>query len=341
MRVPEIQTFLLESRLLRGNPAGDPHVRRLPVYLPPGYDRDRGDPYPTVYLLAGWGSRGARYLNDEGAFAMSLPDRWDRMIGAGEAPPFLAVFPDGTTRLGSSQYINSAATGPYMDYLCDEIVPFVDRNFHTHGHRSHRGVLGHSSGGFGALAAGMMRPDVFGYVCSSAGDCWYENLYRRPIPMMVDVIQREGGVVPLLEKFLTHAHPLGNFSPQVVETVMNLGMCACFAPNLEVPLLRGDLYFDLETGDMVPQIWEKFLAWDPIHMVDRHVKNLRTLEWIHLEAGRQDEYGLQLGHRQLARRLRRIGVECLVEEYPGRHGGHHYRFGHRVRRMLERMGSAV
>jgi enterochelin esterase family protein len=337
-RIPEIRTCIFESLLLGGNPMGDPARRRLPVYVPPGYDPKRSDPYPVVYMLAGWGSRGARYLNDEGAFAESLPERCDRMIDAGEMGAALVVFPDATTRLGASQYINSVANGPYMDHLCDEIVPFVDRTFHTHGHRSHRGIMGHSSGGFGALVTGMLRPDVFGYVCSSAGDSWYDHLYRKPIPMMVEVIGREGGVAALIDKFLAHENPRGHTSPQVSETIMNLSMCACFAPNLDVPVLHGDLYFDRETGELIPAVWEKFLAWDPIHMVDRCVKNLRTLEWIHLEAGSQDEYGLHLGHRQIAKRLKRIGVDHVLEEYPGRHGGHHWRFGYRMKRMLEKMG---
>ena len=31
-----------ESRILADNPLGDPHVRRLAAWLPPGYDEDRG-----------------------------------------------------------------------------------------------------------------------------------------------------------------------------------------------------------------------------------------------------------------------------------------------------------
>ncbi|MEE9227181.1 MAG: alpha/beta hydrolase-fold protein [Acidobacteriota bacterium] len=339
MKQPDLQTLVHDSRLLRGNPMGDPHRRRLPVYLPPGYASDRSEPYPVVYLLAGWGGRGARYLNDEGAFGPSLPERLDRLISAGELQPVIVVFPDCTTRLGASQYVNSAANGPYMDYLCDEIVPFVDDRFHTHKSRDHRGILGHSSGGFGALATGMMRPDRFAYICSSAGDCWYEHLYRKSIPMMVEVLEGAGGVESLIDKFLAHESPLGHCSRAMVESFMNLSICACFAPNLEVPVLKGDIYFDPRTGELVPEVWEKFLSWDPLNMVDRFVENLGRLKWIHLEAGTQDEYGLHLGHRQLARRLDHHGIAFVIEEYPGRHGGHHYRFGERIRKMLNKMGT--
>ena len=48
----------LESRVLRGNPLGDPHVRRVPVYLPPSYARGRRR-YPVITLLAGFTGTGA------------------------------------------------------------------------------------------------------------------------------------------------------------------------------------------------------------------------------------------------------------------------------------------
>ena len=56
------------SSALRGNPLGDPHVRTVPVYLPPGYD----DPaqakrrYPSAYVLTGFTGRGTMLLNDNG-----------------------------------------------------------------------------------------------------------------------------------------------------------------------------------------------------------------------------------------------------------------------------------
>lgn len=337
MATPDIRTLEHTSQLLAGNLMGDPHVRRLPVYAPPGYDENRAEPYPVLYLLAGWSSRGARYFEDGGAFGESLPERFDRMIGDGTARPFVAVFPDCTTRLGASQYIDSAANGPYMRYLCDELVPFVERHFHVARDARYRGLLGHSSGGFGALVTAMLRPDAFRSICSSAGDGWYAHLYVGPIPKVIHVVEQEGGVVPFIEAFLKSPDPWGLLPPDHGLAMMCLGMCTCYAPNLDVPVLKGDLYFDLETGELVPDVWGKFLAWDPVLMVERHLDALRSMRWIHLEAATEDEYGLHLAHRQLARRLREHGLSPVVDEYPGKHGGHHYRFGDRVRRMLDAM----
>lgn len=335
--IPEIRNLVFESKLLKDNPMGDSHIRNLPVYIPPNYDSDRKEPYPVVYLLAGWSGRGARYINDEGVFTPSLPETFDQMIFEKKMPPVLVVFPDCGTKLGASQYVNSKANGPYMDYLCDELIPFVDQNFHTHKNQNFRGIAGHSSGGFGALATVMLRSDCFSYVCSSAGDSWYEYLYIQPIPMMVRVLKREGGVEKFIEKFLSSPNPLGLMSRDSAETMMMLSMCACYAPNLSVPLLKGDLYFDLETGELISDVWKRFLAWDPVYMVDAHVDSLKNLKWIHLEAGAEDEYGLQIGHRQISKKLKSHGINYVMNEYPGKHGGHHYRFGQRIARMLEQM----
>ena len=52
-----------ESRVLVGNPLGDPTTRRIPVYLPPGYDAEPDRRYPLVVALAGFTGTGLSFLN--------------------------------------------------------------------------------------------------------------------------------------------------------------------------------------------------------------------------------------------------------------------------------------
>ena len=40
-----------ESAVLRGNPAGDPAERTVPVYLPPSYDDSPATRYPVAFVL--------------------------------------------------------------------------------------------------------------------------------------------------------------------------------------------------------------------------------------------------------------------------------------------------
>ena len=332
-----VRAFDHTSAVLENNPMGDPHVRRVHVYLPPDYSDRRREPYPVVFMLAGWGGRGSAYLADAGAFALSLPDRLDRMIAERHMPPCIVVFPDGSTRLGASQYVNSTANGNHMDYLCDELVDWIDDRFHTHKSRDYRGVIGHSSGGFGALVCGMMRPDRFSAITSSAGDSWYEFLYTHSIPQTIEALKASGGVRPFVEAFLASPNPLGLLGPRAVVSMLNLSMASCFTPNLEVPVIKGDLWFDLESGELIAEPRQRMLAWDPLHMVDRHVAELRSLRWIQLEAGTEDEYGLHLGQRQLAKKLQRHGIPYAFEEYPGKHSGHHHRMPQRIQRMVKHL----
>jgi enterochelin esterase family protein len=101
-----IDWLTFSSKAIRGFPMGDAHERRFPVYLPPGYDRKRSEPYPVVFMLAGWSGRASTYLSRDSVFGQPLDQRLDRAIEEGRLPGLIAVFPDGGSKLGCSQYVN-------------------------------------------------------------------------------------------------------------------------------------------------------------------------------------------------------------------------------------------
>src|SRR5205807_2099466 len=107
----------------------------------------------------------------------NLAERMDGLIAAGTVKTMILVMPDCFTYYGGSQYINSTATGNYEDYLTEEIVPFVDENFRTIPDRNARAVMGKSSGGYGSLIMGLRHADIFGLVCSTSGDAYFELCY--------------------------------------------------------------------------------------------------------------------------------------------------------------------
>lgn len=324
------------SKAIHGFPMGDPHIRSFPVYLPPDYDAKRSDPYPVVFMLAGFSSRGAKYLAEESVYQIPLTTRWDQAILAGELPPVIIVFPDGTSKLGCSQYVNSPAFGNYMDYIADELVQFIDDNFHTHRNANYRGIAGHSSGGFGALVTGMLRPDAFKYICSSAGDTFYEVSLLPNVNFVVEILEKFDNPKDYIDWFLSQPNP-GALGGKHFDTMLTLAMAPCFASNLAKPGILGDLFFDLKTGAIIAEIWQKYLDWDPVRMVEKYQSALRSLKWIHLEAGLQDEHGLQWGHRQLAAKLSQLNIAHQIDEYAGRHSGHHWRFVRRLELMLNKM----
>src|SRR5437660_12522693 len=115
----------VESHALRSNMLGDSSVRAVDVYVPAGHD---GRGLPLLVDLVGFTSSGLSHTNWVG-FRENLPERLDRLIGERRMPPVVVAFPDCFTRLGGNQYINSASTGAWEDYLLHEMLPTIERRY--------------------------------------------------------------------------------------------------------------------------------------------------------------------------------------------------------------------
>ena len=170
----EEHTF--ESAALRDNPLGDPYHRPLWVYLPPGYANEPGRRYPTIYQIQGLTGQLDMWRNRP-PFRRNFPELADGLFAREEAPPCIIVWVDCWTSLGGSQFLDSPGTGRYHTYLCEEIVPWVDRRYRTLPARDHRGIAGKSSGGYGAMVTPMLRPDLWGGLATHAGDALFEMCY--------------------------------------------------------------------------------------------------------------------------------------------------------------------
>lgn len=326
------------SKSIQAFPMGDPHERTFPVYVPDGYDEKRKAPYPVVFFLAGFSGRGSGYISDDSAFEVPLTTRFSLAIAEGRLPPFIGVFPDGTSKLGCSQYVNSPALGNYMDYITLELTDYIDSKYHTYKSGQYRAVVGHSSGGFGALVIAMLRPLSFSYVLSSAADSFYEVSMLSQLNHAMIELEKHKSVTNFINYFLQKPSKK-TCSSQEMSTILTLAMAPCYAPNLSNAPLYGDLFFDLKTGAIIDEVWKKYLAWDPLRMIDRHLEALKKIRYLRLESGLQDEFALQWGHRQIAEKLTENNIPFEIEEYQGRHSGHHWRFEERLIRLLNRMTS--
>ena len=296
-----LEKLTFASDLLRGNPLGDPHARPLQVYLPPGY-RDESRRFPSVYLLPGYGGTAFSWA-DQPTYGQPLLQLIDAAFAAGRASEAVVVSVDGWTRYGGSQYVDSAGTGRYHSYLCDEIVPYIDTHFRTIPGRDQRAIMGKSSGGFGALVTAMLRPDLFGGCASHAGDTHYEVTYQ---PFLRDAVRAlrpwDGDILAWWEDFQDRM-PEVRPGERVLEYL--LGVSACFSPGDDA---APQLPFDTTTGEIETDVWARWLDWDPVRMVPRYADALRSLHAIWIDAGSQDEFFLDLGVRALVRALDRISL---------------------------------
>ncbi len=161
------------------------------------------------------------------AYRTPFPHAVDDLFARGDVPPAIVVFVDAMTLYGGSQFVDSPGTGPYHSYLCDEVVPFVDTRFRTLDDPAHRGIMGKSSGGYGAMITPMWRPDLFGGFASPAGDALYEFLY---IPEFAKSVRHLRGHDGDLMAWWADFQGRTAFTREEDSTLlMLLGVTACFS----------------------------------------------------------------------------------------------------------------
>ena len=333
MTAGRVEMVQVESEVLKGNAAGDPAVRTVPVYLPPSYDTRPERRYPVAYVLTGFTGRGRMLLNDN-LWNPPLDTRMDALI-AGGCGELILVMPDCATRYGGSQYLDSSATGRYETHLVAELVPLVDRRFRTRAGRDHRGIVGKSSGGYGALVQGMRHPEVFGAVGCHSGDMLFEYCYRGDVPKFCARVQNAGGLERWFEGFVAARQK----KSEDLTALNILAMAAAYSPDPAVAPYGIALPCDLDTGAFRADVWERWLAHDPLQMVERHARTLASMKLLYLDCGIRDEWNLHLGMRLLVRRLAELGIAHQVEEYDDGHMNVQYRYEVSLPRVARALGA--
>jgi enterochelin esterase-like enzyme len=313
-----VHRLSFDSKLLVGNRPGDPTHRDVLVYTPPGFDPLRR--YPLLVDLVGYTGSGASHTNWR-PFGLNLPERLDRLLHEGRIGPMVVALPDCFTAFGGNQYIDSAGTGPYMSHLIDEVVPFVEANFPILPGRDHRAVFGKSSGGYGALVHGLLRPDAWGAIASHSGDAYWEYCFLGSFPRLATrLIQHDGDVGALLASL----HSKEKFTADDVDVVMTIGMAAHFDGDPAAPL-GFHLPFAWPSGRLDPERWARWLRWDPVRLVETHFAAMGTLNGVYIDCGRKDQYHLLWGARMMHQALESHGVPHHYEEFDDDHSDVDYR----------------
>src|SRR2546421_1371940 len=317
-----LDRHVIVSDLLRDNPLGDPHERPLWVYTPPGYDGS-AERYPSVYVIQGYPGHVGMWAN-RGAYRQPFIETADAVFASGVAPGCVVVYVDAWTAYGGSQFVDSPGTGRYHSYLCDEVVPWVDAHYRTIADRESRAISGKSSGGFGAMITPMLRPDLFGALASHAGDSLYELCYVPEFGKATRLLREyDGDILRWWGDFRSRV----SFTKEADHVLlMTLGCTACFSATEDG---TPELPFDPRTGELRPAVWQRWLDWDPVRMVDRYADALRSLRAVWLDAGKKDEWFLDLGAEAFRAGLARIGVpddRIAFELFEGTHMAIDYRY---------------
>ena len=159
------------------------YSRRLTVYTPYGYEANPKKKYPVLYLLHAAGGDEEAWIS-MGRTAQIL----DNLIEKGLAEPMIVVMPNGNPgqqaarTLGiPEKQMNWRAPefqNVYVRSLCEEIVPFIEKNFRAIAKPASRAIAGLSMGGGHTISASILYPEMFDYICplSAAGQASAEQI---------------------------------------------------------------------------------------------------------------------------------------------------------------------
>ncbi|MBO7588662.1 MAG: esterase [Bacteroidaceae bacterium] len=157
--------------------------RRLTVYTPYGYEKNKNKKYPVLYLLHGAGGDEEAWTS-MGRTAQIL----DNLIEKGLAEPMIVVMPNGNPNQQAAQTLglptsdlnfrDPSLQNAYVRSLCEEIVPFIEKEFRVNAKPESRAIAGLSMGGGHTITASILYPSMFDYICplSAAGSATPEQI---------------------------------------------------------------------------------------------------------------------------------------------------------------------
>lgn len=145
--------------------------RRLSIYTPAGYEKNKNEKYPVLYLLHGYGG-------DEGEWSSfgRATQILDNLIAKGKAKPMIMVMPNGHMAMQAAP--GESSMGFYkpsrekdradergaFESNFKEIMSFVEENYRTINDKQHRAIAGLSMGGFHTIHISRIYENTFDYI---------------------------------------------------------------------------------------------------------------------------------------------------------------------------------
>src|SRR3569623_1395672 len=176
--------------------------------------------------------------------------------------------------------------------------------------------------------------ELIAALASQAGDSYFTLSVTQDFAKGCRTLRRHGGVASFLRHF--DAAPVKRSDDMA--TIMMLALAAAYAPAPAAPLGFA-LPFDEQTGALRPDVWRRFLAWDPAEMIATHADALRRMRLVFLDAGTRDEWALDIGARVMASRMRALGIAVEHEEFEDGHMNTSYRYEVSLPKLAAALGA--
>jgi pimeloyl-ACP methyl ester carboxylesterase len=289
---------------IAGNPARENAMRRLTIYLPPGYHQSKLH-YPVIYFLHGMYGEDSATMAD-----LEINYLLDTAIAVKHIKPVIFVLPDSFTKYKGSFYTNSAMTGNWADFIAKDVVDYVDKHFRTIPDKNSRGIAGASMGGNGALKMGMLFPDVFSsvYATTPATLNWSDG-----INTSIDAFK-------IISDAKSDSDIVNNVSAMVM---VDLGRT--YSPDLNKPPFYADMpaYYIGDSLVIDISVVNKWTQNFATNMIRSHLSALKSLKAIKIDWGRNDAgRHVPATCLEFSKKLEWYGINHFAEEYLGGHAEH-------------------
>jgi enterochelin esterase family protein len=163
---------------------------------------------------------------------------------------------------------------------------------------------------------------VLGAFACHSGDMAFEYCYMSEFPKTLRYLWHND-LTPA--RFLETFRERRDRGDGYFATLNDLAMASCYSPNPDAEI-GFDLPFDTTTGEVVPAVWDRWLANDPVRMIDAKAEALRSQRLIFIDCGKRDEWFLDVGARWAVSKIRSQGIEVVHEEFDAGHMSIPYRY---------------
>ncbi len=174
-----------------------------------------------------------------------------------------------------------------------------------------------------------------GALATHAGDALYELCYTPEFGSVVRHLRKyDGDIFSWWKDFRAR---VAFTKPEDMPLVAVLGVAACFSAR---PDGTPELPFDPATGVLRPEVWRKWLDWDPVRMAPKYADALRAQHSIWIDAGDADDFYLDIGAAAFRAALADAGVSddaVRYEIFPGTHAAIDYRYPMALAWLCQRM----
>lgn len=293
-------TERLVSTILRKTRTGLDSNRNIKIYLPPGYAKS-GKAYPVVYYCHSIFQSPEKMLENGNIITLL-----ERGFANGIIQEFIFVVGDYTSPTTGSLYENSPATGRWLDYTIQELVPFIDSRFRTIRRAESRALAGDMMGGRGALLLAMRNPEIFSVVYA------------------MNPLGTGPGVLPIQSypnwQKMHEAKSFADLQNEHISQIF-ITMAQAFLPNPNRPPFYCDFIMEMEDGKLTfnaEHARKQVAGFSLYDKLDDYAENLRKLLSIAFDWSRYDPIPDHIhGTQEFTRKLESFGIEHEAEEYRG------------------------